>query len=361
MIKEHSQIVVFLMGAFDLAITAAAWLLCFYVRFYTGWFPYKEPVPPTLSYVADVIVISLLLTMLVFSRLGMYRPRRIQKLATESLEIIRACLIVWVITVVVGHFLHSAPVSRKLQGMFLLVWPIMLIASRGTARLGLRFVRRRGRNTRSVAIVGSGRLGQKLLHTLSSQPWTGYETRYFVADRQVGEKFLGVPVRGPIEKVDEIVRANPVDAVFVAISGNGGKRLSEVLGKLSTEMVDVNVVPDLLSYHFLRHRVQQIGSLPVVNLTHSPQSGWNAATKRVFDVVFSLAAMIVLSLPMLIIAAAVKLSSRGAVFYKQRRASLGGQEFSIIKFRSMVPNAESIHDVLGPASNDPRITPIGKV
>ncbi len=361
MVKEHNQFFVFLMGLTDLIVTAAAWLLCFYIRFHSQWFEYQEVRPPSLEYIYDVIVVTLLLTLLIFSRLGMYKPHRLQGLAATMVEIIRACVVVWSLEVVVSHFLQSAPVSRKLQVMFLVLWPTMMIASRGAARMFLRHVRSQGRNTRTAAIVGSGRVGQKLLHTLRRQPWTGYDIEYFIEDHRIGETFLGVPVRGPIKNVDKILRDEPVDAVFITVSNGNRKKLDEILGRISTEMVDVNIVPDTLSYHFLRHRVQQVGSMQVVNLTHSPQSGWPAAAKRIFDILFSAVALTLLLPFMIIIAIAIKLTSRGPVFYLQRRASLGGREFDIIKFRSMIPHSERADDVLGPPKGDPRITPVGKI
>jgi len=363
MVKRHSQLIIVIMGGLDLTVTIAAWAACYFVRFKTGWFSIKGPVAPTFAQISDVIVICLLLVLLIFGRMRMYIPRRLQGLGGEFVDIVRACATVWAVLLVISYFLHSSPVSRKLLGMFLVVWPGMLMVYRGTARMVLRFFRRRGKNIRNIAIVGTGRLGQKLFHTLRRQRWTGYEILYFVDDQPAGgaSQTLGVPVRGPIENIDRIIEANPVDAVFFALPEDRNDKLSSALGKVSGELVDVNVVPDLLSYHFLLHEVKQVGDLPIVNLTHSPQSGWNAAAKRIIDVNFSLVALITLSPLMLLIAAAIKLTSRGSVFFRQRRTSLGGKEFNIIKFRSMIPGAESEADVLGPARNDPRITPVGRV
>jgi len=362
MVKEHNQIVVFVMGLLDLTVTVAAWLLCFYVRFHSGLLPYKETEPPGLSYIDDAVVITLLLTLLVFTRMGMYRPRRAQSMRREVFEVIRACLIVWGAEVVIVHFLHTTRISLMLQSMFLLAWPSLLIAYRSTVRMLLRSIRRHGRNLRSVAIVGAGRLGQKLLHALRRHRWSGYDVRYFVEDRRIGQEFLGVPVHGPVDNIEQVIAANPVDVVFVALPDERHAQLADVLARLSEALVDINVVPDLLSYQFLRHRVDEIGSLPVVNLTHSPQSGFNAAVKRIFDVCFSTLALVALSPLLLLIALVVRLTSRGPVFYIQRRASLGGAEFDMIKFRSMAPSGNGPNaDPWAVEKDDPRVTGVGKV
>ncbi len=361
MIKEHSQVFVFMMGVLDLAVTAGAWLACYWIRFVSGWFPYEEAAPPGLAYFLGVVVISLLLTLIVFARLGMYMPRRMQSIGVELFDIVRACLIVWAIEVVISHFLRSAPMSRRLQALFLVLWPTMLVAYRGTARVVLRSIRRRGRNMRAVAIVGAGRLGQTLLHTLRRQPWTGYEPRYFVDDASVGRDLLGVSVRGPLADIERILAADPVDAVMVALPSERSGEIAEVLNRLSTSLVDVNVVPDVLAYQFLRHEVRQIGSLPIVNLTHSPQSGTSAVIKRIFDVLLSLVLLVVLAPLMLAIAAVVAATSRGGTLYRQRRASLGGKEFDILKFRTMVPDAEAGSGAVWATSDDPRTTKIGRL
>ena len=361
MVKEHNQGIVVLMGALDLAVTAAALLACFLLRFHSGLLGFKEETPPDLGYILDMVVVTLLLTVIVFVRMGLYAPRRTSSIASEVWDILRTCAVVWVAEVVISHFLHSAPVSRKFQFLFLALWPTLLISYRLTVRLILRRLRARGVNLRTVAIVGAGRLGQKLLHAIRRQPWMGYQVMYFVDDRRAGENFLGVPVRGPIGDVDGIVRNFPVDAVMVALPQDKSNLLAEVLNRLSTLLVDVNVVPDLLEYQFLRHRINQIGTLPVVNLTHSPQTGSNAVMKRAMDLILSATALILLSPLMFLIALAIKITGKGPVFYLQRRASLGGKEFDIIKFRSMVPNAESVSGAVWAAQNDPRVTPVGRI
>lgn len=348
------------MSVLDLAVTASAWLVCYYVRFYGGLLGLRDGDIPPLVDIIDVLFITLLLTVLVFGRLGMYKPRRMQSIGLELFDIVRACLIVWAIEISLSLFLHSSIVSRKLQGLFLVVWPIMLMSYRATMRLVLRALRRRGLNLRTVAVVGAGRLGQKLVHAIRSQPWTGYEVLYFIEDHRVGGQMLGLPIRGPVADIEQVLAEHPVDSVMIALPQERSSQLADVLNRLSTSVIDINIVPDLLSHQFLRHRVHQIGMLSIVNLTHSPQSGWPAVNKRAIDIVLSCLALVFLSPLMLAIALAVKLSSKGPVFYLQRRASLGGEEFDIIKFRSMVADAEGQRGPVWATPNDPRATGVGK-
>jgi Undecaprenyl-phosphate glucose phosphotransferase len=361
MIKERSQAIVLLTGIADLAVTVAAWLVAWWVRFHSGWMSYRG-VAPSLGNLADVIVVTLLLTLLVFGRMGIYQPRRGQPMWLETLDLLKACAIVWAGEVFISHFLHSPRLSVKMQGLMLVTWAGMLVSYRLAVRSGLRWLRSQGRNTRSVAIVGAGRVGQTLFHRLRKLPWTGYTIRCFVDESRIGDELLGVPVHGPFDRTGAILQEHPVDVVFIALPQRHQHRLEGILDQLSPNLVDVNVVPDLLSFQFLRHRITQIGRLPVVNLTFSPQTGWNSVIKRILDVGLSLVALVVLSPGMVLIALAVKLTSRGPMVYRQRRASLGGEEFDILKFRSMTVDAESEDGPQWHVENgDPRITWLGRI
>ena len=102
------------------------------------------------------------------------------------------------------------------------------------------------------------------------------------------------------------------------------------------------------------------GGLPIITVTHSPQHGWNSAIKRLYDVVGSVTALVILAIPMGILALLIKFSSPGSVFYCQRRTSLGGKPFKIIKFRTMMENAEANTGPVWAASKDARVTWIGR-
>jgi putative colanic acid biosynthesis UDP-glucose lipid carrier transferase len=117
----------------------------------------------------------------------------------------------------------------------------------------------------------------------------------------------------------------------------------------------------MLSYNLLRHELEAIDNLPMVNLTHTPLRGWNGVVKRIMDVTVAAVALVVLSPLMAAIALAVRLTSPGPVLYRQTRASLGGQPFEILKFRTMVPDAERRTGAIwADGETDPRLTSIGR-
>ncbi|MFP4355741.1 MAG: undecaprenyl-phosphate glucose phosphotransferase [Phycisphaerae bacterium] len=359
MFRKHQQLFQLAHRLVDLAITAGVWIVCFYIRFHSGWMAAEGPIPQ-LELISDILIISLLLTAIVFDWMGLYRPRRTQGILREVFDVAKAAVLVWVVEVVFAHFLHSNPVSRRLQGMILIAWPTTLIVYRLILRGLLRFFRRKGRNLRSAAVVGTGRSAQKIYHALNRQPWTGYRIQYFIGDHRQGHRLLGLPVRGPLDEAQRIIRQHPVDGVFVALSKSQIHRAEDILGQLAPLLIDLHVVPPTLGHLLLQRRIHQIGQTPVIHLTNHPQRGVPAICKRLIDLLVSILLLLALSPLLGLIALLVKLSSPGPVFYSQRRASIGGREFHILKFRSMLAGpAEDNSWSTDP--HDPRITRVGRL
>jgi len=128
----------------------------------------------------------------------------------------------------------------------------------------------------------------------------------------------------------------------------------------SREFIDVKVVPDILQFIALRASLEELDGLPVINMNDVPLQGFKSWIKRTLDVVLSLLAMIVLSIPFAIIAFLVKRTSSGPIFYKQERMGLDGRAFGVYKFRSMHHEAEEVTGPVWARDDDPRATPLGR-
>lgn len=308
------------------------------------------------------MLVAIVMTLPVFSRLGLYTPKRTQAYFREFTLLVRAVTVVWCLSYVVVNLMIPDRPSRVLMGLLLPSWIVVGGIMRLIGRTILRQMRRRGWNLRHAVIIGTGRLGQTLYHTLKRNRWMGIEPSYFMHAGEGEGKLLGRPALGPYTKLEEILEKRPVDVVFIALPAREHEQLELLVEELSQghPHLDVRVVPDMISYNLLRHEMEQIENLPVVNLMGTPLEGWNALMKRWMDVVISAIALVVV-LPVLgVLAAAVKLTSAGPVFYRQTRASLGGMPFEIIKFRTMTVDAEAASGpVWSSGKTDQRVTPIG--
>ena len=137
--------------------------------------------------------------------------------------------------------------------------------------------------------------------------------------------------------------------------------LEKILQQLSTEMVDIKILPDLYQYVILQGSVEEFEGLPVVTLSGSPMYGWNQVVKRALDLTVSIP-LLILGLPIFgLIALLIKLTSPGPVFYVQERMGYDGRIIRMVKFRTMQVDAEQETGEVWTAENDPRCTAVGAI
>ena len=358
MLKRHAQLMLILLGLSDMAMAGAAWAAAYGLRFLGGQLGWSRYAPPTTEDLLPFVLLSLILCPLIYTRMKLYAPKRTMGLIRELGEVVEAVFIIWVLTYLASSLLRQAPLSRMMMLMLLGPWLTLAMVGRIGGRVALRYARIRGSNIRSAAIVGVGRLGQKLHNTLNNHPWMGIAVSYFIGDTLKSE-INRCKVFGPTDRLEEIINCHPVDIVFVAMSKPSQDRTEEVVSWLSKINVDLYVVPDLLAVQFLRHQVTPLDDLSIISLTYSPQQGWNSMIKRLFDLTLASLALAVLAGPMLLIAAIIKLGG-GPVLYRQVRASIGGRTFTMLKFRTMGVGAEDNTGPVWTVPDDLRVTRFGR-
>jgi len=155
------------------------------------------------------------------------------------------------------------------------------------------------------------------------------------------------------------VRAHRVAQVFFALPREEHLQLERGLALIDKEMVDIVVVPDILQFVMLRAGLESLDGIPMINLTETPLSGWYGPVKRAGDLLVALVALVALSPLLLLVAALVKLTSRGPVLFRQERMSLDGTVFTMYKFRSMRVDAEAATGAVWASERDPRRTAVG--
>jgi Undecaprenyl-phosphate glucose phosphotransferase len=213
-----------------------------------------------------------------------------------------------------------------------------------------------------ILIAGAGDLGRMLADRMLQHRELGYQVVGFIDDRAGGDHlgYRGLPLLGKIADAAEVAHAERVDHLYVALPIEEHSKLLDIMDIASREYIDVKVVPDILQFIALRASLEDLDGLPVINMNDVPLQGVRAWVKRALDIVLSLLAMIVLAIPFAIIAAVVKWTSRGPVFYAQERMGLDGRPFTVYKFRSMQDDAEDASGPVWAREDDPRATPIGR-
>ncbi len=176
-------------------------------------------------------------------------------------------------------------------------------------------------------------------------------------DQQLSE--LGVPRLGKWNELRSLIPKHAVEEAIIAVESGEHEHISRVINELEGTQVRIKIIPDMYDILSGSVKMTSIFGAPLIEVNPQIMPAWQFAIKRAFDITFSGLALLILWIPMVIIAVLVKTSSKGPVFFHQERVGLQGRTFRIIKFRSMVTNAESSGPQLS-STSDPRITPIGR-
>jgi putative colanic acid biosynthesis UDP-glucose lipid carrier transferase len=293
----------------------------------------------------------------------LYRSWRSEPMHVESTRI----LLCWIAAAATTGFVAFGvdplgAFSREIAWRWFISAPVALLLTRVIVRLALRTGRLRGHNFRRTAIVGSTRIASQLADAILEAPWMGLRFVGVYDDRDPGDQRVVAELRAHFQgNIDELIRraeAGDVDRVYVTLPLRAELRIKDLIDRLAELPVSVLYVPDFFVFNMLHARWEQVGNLHIVNVVTTPFLGVSGITKRLEDIVLSVAILAIIAIPMLVIALAIKLTSRGPVIFRQRRYGLNGKEFEIWKFRTMTVTEDG--DAFVQATfGDSRITPLG--
>lgn len=250
---------------------------------------------------------------------------------------------------------------------------LLLVVIRYSAHRLLAVMRTRGRLRHRAIVVGPPAALADLLRIFRREAWTGYGVVGACVPEGASEGWAhDVPVLGFIGELAEVVRRERADTVVVmGGSYRSPHDLRRVGWALEGQSVDLLVAPTLTDVAGPRVRMRNVAGLPLVHVAEPSIGQATGLVKRVFDVVAAGTVLLLISPLMMAIAIAIKVHDRGPIFYRQTRVGATGTHFSMIKFRSMVVNADDVRSELGTRNEhdgvlfkikqDPRITPVGRV
>jgi len=207
-------------------------------------------------------------------------------------------------------------------------------------------------------VVGAGPLAEQVIDRVHEHPEAGLRVVGVLGNDGHVPRVGGVPVLGRYEQLRKVLALCGASQVVLALPRDDQGQLEALLDELDDELVDLRLVPDLLHVATLRSSVEDFDGLPVISLRDSPLVGWAAIQKRVFDIAASALLLIVVSPFLAALALAVRFTCGAPVLYLQERMGLDGRVFRMVKFRTMVPDAESSGPVWARTA-DPRATRIG--
>jgi len=278
-------------------------------------------------------------------------------------------LIAWAISLVclaaLGRFsVYSSELSGKALLLWFTVTPVLALSFRIVFRAIIRALTSHGINTRKFAVVGINDLSIEVVRNIEASPELGLQLLGFYDDRPK-DRLKDVPtgISRKLGRFDDLVanaKRGKVEVVFISLPMRAEERIRNIIQALNDTTASVYIVPDLFVFQMLNSRWTDIHGIPVVSVSENPFYGVDGIFKRTFDVAVAAIALLLAAIPMLTIAIAIKLTSKGPILFRQKRYGLDGKEISVWKFRSMAA-VENDDNVIQAKKNDSRVTNIGRL
>jgi exopolysaccharide biosynthesis polyprenyl glycosylphosphotransferase len=321
-----------------------------------------------------IFVLALLLCHSVFSMYGLYRSRRLSTRFQEATDCLKATTLCTLVFLVVSVFFHIRMITPQFLLVFWLVLSATMVLTRVLLRVWLAEVRKHGRNLRYLLILGTNPRAIEFAHKIEDAPQRGYQILGFVDEEWHGtQEFLttGYKNVSDFAGLAEYLRRNVVDEVAIYLPLRSfHEHASQVAALCEQHGISMRFATDIFGLRTARSRAEYFEGDYHVSAYTGVRDEWPLVVKRTIDIAISFTLLVLLAPLFAVVAIAIKMTSKGPVFFKQERLGLNKRRFFIYKFRTMVPDAEKLiaaledkNEVSGPVfkiKDDPRITGIGK-
>ena len=372
MIRQTRAIAAFHVAS-DFLLGMTAFAAAYIVRFESGLFLAPKGQPPFDQYLGIMPFVGLLVP-LAFHLQGTYRLSR----SRTRVDDFFAVLVGTLLAVLVGllgtlymqvYFASSVAretgayeVSRLVWGHFVVLNILFCYSSRDLVRSYLRRRYESGVGLRRVLIAGTGELARHVADRIILHAEFGHTIIGFVSDATDDDHlaYRGLPTLGRLDEAENVIKEEHIDQLYVALPLEQHIKMIGLIEVANRECIDIKVIPDFLQFVTLRATLEELDGIPLINVNDIPLQGINRALKRIIDITCATLALTVLALPMVAIAIVIRVTSPGAVLYRQERMGLDGRPFLLLKFRSMHENAEFDTGPVWATENDPRRTTFGR-
>src|SRR3989338_2383499 len=355
----------------DAVLLVVSFILAYFFRFKVLVFITPGSAPIFQQYL-NVLIFIILVWLTIFNFIGLYNRKKFTSLIDE-LAILFGGVILSALVLLGFLFLNREFWFSRLV-VFNAWWIALLFL--GGFRIVLFIIksllRLYGWGIKNTLILGAGEMGQLLARKITQGKTLGARVVGFLDDdpSKSGQAYHGCLVFGDVSKIKEIIRAEKVEEIIIASTKFSAQKVLDIVTECERYGVEFKIVPGILELIASRVDVDELGGIPLLTVSEIQLRGVKALVKRSTDVVASAAGILILAPVYALFAILVKATSAGPVFFFQERIGLDGKKFFMLKFRSMVKDAEKLFARLEARSeteghlfkikNDPRITPLGK-
>jgi putative colanic acid biosynthesis UDP-glucose lipid carrier transferase len=253
-------------------------------------------------------------------------------------------------------FKVSSQMSRRVVLTWFVITPFALSAAHALRQRAHWFAANGASAPRHI-IIGANAVGFELARRLSTTGFLGYFD--FRSMDRLADTLDPDKLTGHCNDVADYVRRHGVNVVYIALPLSKVPRMSELVNALRDTTASVYFIPDAFAFDLIQGRMVEINGMPALSVCDTPFHGIDAVLKRATDLIFASVGLLLISPVMLGVAAAVKLTSKGPVVFRQRRYGLNGEEILVYKFRSMT-TTEDGPIVKQVTKQDSRVTPVGR-
>jgi exopolysaccharide biosynthesis polyprenyl glycosylphosphotransferase len=365
---EKSREISRLLFLLDILLTLLTMILLYRVREYLG----HDLGQSLAAYVALLLIIGVPLGFFL-SKFGAYQGLRVVSLVKYAYVVSKAFAISLAILVAILFFLKVTFVSRSLLIEYAVISIVVMVSVRGG--LIWWYFRRsvqKGENYLKVLIIGTGRRAQHLTEMLNRHnEWGIHILGYLDTDaEQVGGSVLNEKVLGAVHEIEKVLTSQVVDEVILAVPRDSLSYMEQIVNACEEQGVRFRFMADVFDLQVARMQMVEMDGIPLLTFDPVAQNEKMLLAKRLMDLTFVLASMPLILPVMGLIALAIKLDDGGPVFFVQERVGLRKRLFPMLKFRSMVVDAEAkmkeiehLNEAEGPnfkIAHDPRITRVGR-
>ncbi len=303
------------------------------------YFWYVTPAADSARYYLACIAGISLLSLFAFQAADIYQIQAFRGHEKQYMRLASAWSVVFLIAVAASYFTRAGDeFSRAWLGSYYVAGLFVLIAFRRALFLVVRRWTREGRLDRRTVVVGAGGSGERLIAEMAAQRDSDacvigvFDDR---GDERSSTTCGGVPKLGTVDDLVEFARHTRVDLVIFSLPVSAEGRILQMLKKLWVLPVDIRLAAHSNKLRFRPRSYSYIGRVPVLDISDRPIADWDIVMKWLFDKIIGSLVLIGVSPIMLLIALAIKLDSKGPVFFKQRRLGFNNKSVEVWKFRSL--------------------------
>jgi len=361
MIRRNQRYLTQLYILADMAVIQLSFLLAWFLKFESDWITHEDPLPMEVywgwSLIYGMIAISIGIMV------GLYTTTRKKRFADDVIKIVQTHFIGLFVLLSVMFFVKQIDISRSYLAIYMVGNVFFILFYRYYVKRILKAFRQKGYNKQFMLILGAGSLGRQFYENLKNYPDLGYEVVGFLDDYRKWDEEEEAhyrPILGTLNELEETLNRLMIDEVILALPLDAHDKYPRIINLCEKAGVRTMIIPDFFDYLPARPYFDNFAGMPMINVRDIPLDvAANRLFKRTFDILFSLAAIILTSPVMLAVAIGVRLTSPGPVIFRQERVGLNRRTFYMYKFRSMKVLPPGTEDTGWSTKDDPRRTKFG--